>query len=156
MHTKLVTTGEAADLLQEVRVLLEQGASLEGSLRYRAVKPGFVEVFAAVRTMSDMGQGGLMLVEGLALYVEGWTKAGNYVRIEGDPYGRDRENARIFVDDKFIDGRDCEMNRRRDGGSTQIKLPDGRTIFKPVRLGSKIPLFSSLGSETLEPLEPMG
>lgn len=155
MNTRLMTVGECADLLQDIRVELERGGSLSGSFHYRTVKPGFVVVHCAYRTGNDLGQGGIVLIEGRPTYVEGWTKAGNYVRIEGDPYGHEREKSRIFVDDQWIDGRDCEMNRRRDGGSTTIKLPDGRVIFKPVRLGYDGPLFASLGSETIEPVEPV-
>lgn len=156
MHTKLMTKGQAVDLLKDIGVELERGGSLEGTLRYRAIKPGIVEVFAAMRTMNEFGQGGVSLIEGLPIFVEGWTKAGNYVRIEGDPYGRDRDKAVIFVDEEFIDGRDCEMNRRRDGGSTDIRLPDGRVIFKPNSLGVPGPQPAMLGSETIEPLEPIG
>jgi hypothetical protein len=157
VKTRLVTTNRLADLLDEIKTNVLRGETLEGTLRYSAPRRGFVEVFAAIRIGNDMGQGGVLLIEGEDIYVEGWTKAGRYVRIEGDPYGHEREKSRIFVDDGFIDRRDCHINRYRDGGSTEIELPDGKGhIFKPNRLGVEGPQIPTLDGEPLEPLEPIG
>jgi hypothetical protein len=121
-----MTGSELIELFADAMTEVKRGASLEGAISYEAQEPGFYLVAGAYRVGNDLGQGGSVMVQGLPVYVAGRTSAGRWVRVEGDPYGGpDREKSRIWIDGELIDLRDAQMNRYRDGGTTNIETPKG-------------------------------
>jgi hypothetical protein len=142
----MLTGKELVELLGEIKAEVERGGSLEGTLRYRAAASGTYVVVARVRVGNQMGQGGMIVVEGEAPFVEGWTRKGRYVRIEGDPY-TERGKSKVWIDGEVVEP--TSVQRLRDGGTTIIETKKGN-IVKPNRLGSTPtpPLFDG---ETLDP-----
>lgn len=152
-NPKLMTGAELIELLADAMLEVRRGASLEGAISYEAQDQGFYLVAGAYRVGNDVGQGGSVMVQGLPVYVAGRTEAGRWVRVEGDPYGGpDRDSARIWIDGELIPRADADMNRYRDGGTTDIKTAKG-TIHVPSRfkVEQNPKLGPTLDGERLEP-----